>query len=122
MSISRHDEGSPILAALCHASTFFLPIILPIVVWLLIAKRTSLGLIEQAKEALNFQISFTVYGLVVVFALKYMIQYKIPVPPAVIQSWHLVFALVVLILAVLGIIRALTGIVYRYPLIFRIIP
>lgn len=103
-------------AMLCHLSTFagylvpFGNILGPLVIWLV--KREKLPLVDdQGKEALNFQISITIY-MIVALILCFVI---IGIP--------LVFALIIfdLVLTIIATVQANSGVAYRYPLTIRII-
>ncbi|MBE9203830.1 DUF4870 domain-containing protein [Synechocystis sp. PCC 7339] len=105
------DPESRNWAMIAHLSTFagylvpFGNIIAPLVVWLM--KKDELEFVnDQAKEALNFQISILIY--VIVSGVLILLLIGIPLLIAV-----LVFDLVVTIMAA---VKANEGIRYRYPL------
>jgi uncharacterized Tic20 family protein len=101
-------------AMLCHLSTFagllgvpFGNILGPLLAWLV--KKDEYPLVDdQGKEALNFQLSVTLYSFVGVILI-------ITIP--------LVFALLVLdiIVTIIAALRANTGEPYRYPMTIRFI-
>jgi uncharacterized Tic20 family protein len=108
------DEG--MWGMLCHLSTFagfivpFGNILGPLIVWLV--KKDEYRLVEdQGKEAMNFQISITIWYFVA--GILCIILIGIPLLLALI-----VFDLVVTIMAAL---RANAGEYYRYPLTIRFI-
>ncbi len=86
----------------------------PLIVWL--AKREGRPFVEdQAKEALNFQISFTIYFIAAVVLCFTVIGLVIGVP----LLWVLpVFQIVCMIVAA---IKAMDGTSFRYPLTMRLI-
>jgi uncharacterized Tic20 family protein len=82
----------------------------PLIVWLL--KRDTSGYVaEQAKEALNFQISVLLYWLI-----------SIPLV-LVFVGFALIFTIPILALVftIIGTIKASEGVLYRYPLNIRFI-
>lgn len=93
-----------------HALTGVGHILGPLIIWL-IKKEESPFVGDQAKEALNAQISFTIYGLVA-GALCF-----------VLIGFPLLFALVIfdLVIVILAAIKANDGIRYRYPFILRLV-
>lgn len=101
-------------ATICHLSAFaglVIPlgnVVGPLIVWLI--KREGLPLVQdQGKEALNFQISVTIYILVSIALCFVCIGFVIL--PAVV-----IFAIVMTIIAA---VKASTGVAYRYPLTIR---
>jgi len=96
------------LAMLSHLSAFVafvgIPSLVgPLVVWLL--NRDDPYVEAQAKEALNFNISFFLYGLVA--AISIILLVGILALPAVVVTW---FVLVIVASA-----KAANGENYRYP-------
>ena len=85
-------------------------IIGPLVVWLIKGKEFEF-VNEQGKEALNFQISMTVYGFIAGILILVFI------------GWILLFALAIadIVFIIIASIKANDGISYRYPYIFRLI-
>lgn len=104
-----------ILACLCHVSWFLgFPILGPLILWLLFGAAYPLVRV-QAKEALNFQISLLIYGLLLsgltaIFAVHLL---------ALIAS---LIALAALICTIIAVVATLGGSAYRYPFILRLIP
>lgn len=103
-------------AMIAHFSAFsghiipFGHIIGPLIVWIL--KRDQFPLVaDQGKEALNAQISFTIYflgaGILCYFCIGFLV---LPV------VW-----LADIILVVIAGIKANKGVKYRYPAIFRFV-
>ena len=101
-------------AMLCHLSTFagligvpFGHILGPLIAWMI--KRDEYPLVDdQGREALNFQISMTIYSLICAVLI-------ITIPLIFVL---LVFDIVVTIMAAL---RANKGEYYRYPMTIRLI-
>ncbi len=88
----------------------FANILGPLVVWLM--KKDTMPLVDdQGREAINFQISVLIYGILC-FLLSFVIVGFILAPAL------LVFDIVYTILAA---ISAQKGIAYRYPLTIRIL-
>ncbi|MGB5169126.1 MAG: DUF4870 domain-containing protein [Acidimicrobiia bacterium] len=101
-------------AAMSHLSAFvvFLGIptlIGPFLVWLW--KRDIPYVDEQGKEALNFNISFLIYG--VASALLILLLIGLVLLPIVIVSWF--------VLVIVASVKASAGEDYRYPLTLRFI-
>lgn len=101
---------------LCHLSTFagylvpFGNILGPLVIWLI--KKDEYAFVDdQGKEALNFQISITIYGLVSGILILALIG--IPLLIAVV-----IFSVVMTVIAAM---KANGGEYYRYPLTIRFV-
>ncbi|MEA2046048.1 MAG: DUF4870 domain-containing protein [Euryarchaeota archaeon] len=104
-------------ATFCHISALFtfvgIPlgnILGPLVVWLL--KRNDYAFVDdQGKEALNFQISMTIYGIIA-GVLAYL----------VVGIFLLaIIAIVDLVLVIMAAMKTNDGEGYRYPFTIRII-
>ena len=101
-------------ATLSHLSgfvTFFgIPSALgPLVMWLL--RRDEPYAEFHAKEALNFQISFMIYGVIAAISIIFLIG--ILLLPAVLITWF--------VLTIKGALRASAGQYYRYPMTMRFV-
>lgn len=118
---TRSEERSWALA--CHLSGFamyLLPafgnIIGALIAWLVVKDRSSFA-DDQGKEALNFQLSTTLYafslGVFAVFTLGLGLIFAIPLWGAL-----AVFHIVMMVVAA---IKANEGVVYRYPITIRFI-
>lgn len=100
--------------ALSHLSAFILFIgipsfVGPLVVWLF--KRDDVFAGDQAKEALNFNISMTIYFLASLLAILLLVG--IVLVPVVAIAWF--------VLTIVATIRASNGTYYRYPATIRFI-
>ncbi len=117
-------------AALCHVSAFaaligvpFGHILGPLVVWLL--KRADHPFVDdQGKEAVNFQISLTIYGLIAAALVVPAFVGGLVLPVAFSGLGLLVLAVIALavvaiVFVILATIRANEGVWYRYPLTIR---
>ena len=99
-------------AMVCHLSALlgflpFLHIVAPLVVWLM--KRDEHPFIDdQGKEAVNFQISMTIYFVLLCFSL-------IGIPIAI------ALPLVNIVMIIIAVIKVSGGETYRYPLTLRLI-
>jgi uncharacterized Tic20 family protein len=96
------------LAMLSHLSAFVafvgIPSLIgPLVVWLL--NRDDPHVEAQAKDALNFNISFLLYGLVA--AISIILLVGIIALPAVVVTWF--------VLVIVASVKAANGEDYRYP-------
>jgi hypothetical protein len=103
-------------AMLCHLSAlvgFIFPlgnILGPLVIWLI--KKDEYPLVaDQGKEALNFQISMTIYYIVAIILIIILIGILLLIALAL-------FSLVVTIMAM---VKANEGVAYRYPMCIRFI-
>ena len=84
----------------------------PLIVWLL--KRAEMPSVDvHGKEALNFQISILIYGLVLLVSgfLTCGIGFFLLIPLGIAQ----------IVLMILGAIKAANGEIYRYPLTIRLV-
>jgi uncharacterized Tic20 family protein len=101
-------------AALSHLSAFGLflgvpSLVGPFLVWLF--KRDDPYVDEQAKEALNFNISFLIYGIA--SALLIILLVGILLLPVVFVTWF--------VLVIVAAVKASAGEHYRYPLTIRFV-
>lgn len=101
-------------AALSHLSAFVMflgvpALIGPFAIWLW--KRDDAYVDEQGKEALNFNISFLIYGIV--SALLILVLVGLVLLPAVFVTWF--------VLVIVAAVKASAGEDYRYPLTIRFI-
>jgi uncharacterized protein len=104
-------------AMLCHLTAFsgligipFGHILGPLIVWLV--KKDQYPLVDQnGKESLNFQISVSIYGIVV--ALLCFVVVGFFLIPILVIFW--------IVYMILGSIAANKGEVYRYPLTIRLV-
>lgn len=102
------------LSAFAYYFTLVGHIIGPLVVWL--AKRDGQPFVDdQAKEALNFQITVTVIGIVAVILCFTVVLAIVGIP--ILISLHL-YQIVCMIIAT---IKANDGVAFRYPLTIRFI-
>jgi uncharacterized Tic20 family protein len=119
-------------AMLAHLSAllgaFVLPlaggIVAPLLIWLI--KRDEMAFVDdQAKEALNFNISVAIYGIVIgtlttISALLIVVLVGLPLLVVLgIASLALVAAWFVL--TIVAAVKANEGIAYRYPLTLRLL-
>jgi uncharacterized Tic20 family protein len=93
-----------------HLGPLVLGLIAPLIVWLVFKDRSAF-LDRTAKEALNMQISYLVYGLVAGFSIILLIG--IVLLPLVMLAW--------LVLMIVAAVRVANFEDYRYPLIFRLV-
>ena len=113
-SVPNQDERT--WAMIIHLSAFaghFVPIahlIAPLIIWL-VKRETSPFLDDQGKEAVNAQLSVTIYGLVAGVLCIVLIGI-----PMLIALW-----VADIIFVILAAIAANSGQAYRYPGILRLI-
>lgn len=111
---SNRDQNT--WGMLCHLSAllgFVIPlghILGPLVVWL-VKKQEYPFVDDQGKEALNFQLSMTLYYIVALILIIILIGIVLLIALAI-------FSLVVTIIAM---IKANEGVAYRYPMCIRFI-
>jgi uncharacterized Tic20 family protein len=118
MNESSKDERTWAMIAHLSAFAYYFTgighILGPLIVWL--AKRDGRPFVDdQAKEALNFQISVTIYGVILCLLVITVIFAIFAIPLLI--ALH-VFQIVFIIIAAL---KAQDGVVYRYPLCLRLV-
>ena len=136
MRIMEIDKDARTWATLGHLSALIMlvgvplgNIIGPLVVWL--AKRQEYEFVDdQGKEALNFQITFTLVEIAL-FILIFLLVFAAPFRTDSFAFLPVVFLPVILIvmglfvlnigLVILAAIRSNEGISYRYPFTLRIV-
>ena len=101
-------------ATLSHLSAYvaFLGVpslIGPLVIWLF--KRDDPYVEYHAKEALNFNISFLIYGIVATFLIIFLVGLLLL--PVILISWF--------VLVIVAAVKASAGEYYRYPMTLRFI-
>ncbi len=110
---TKDDRTWALLAHLSALAGYVIPfgnIVGPLIVWL-IKKDQSWFVNDQGKEALNFQLSVTIY--LIISAILVFVVVGIVLVIAV--------AIGALILVIIAAVRANEGITYRYPLTMRFI-
>ena len=111
--VTREDRSWGVLLHLSGLAGFVFPfgnLIAPLVLWLIRRDRSSF-LDDQGREALNFQIAFSIYTIL--SAVLILLLVGILLLPVVLISG--------IVLMVSAAIQANKGIPYRYPLIFRLV-
>ena len=106
--LSPSDER--LWALLAHLSIFVLSIIGPILILVLLGKRSAF-VADQAREALNFHITVLIAGLVS-FLLCFVLIGFVLLPIVIVGS---------MVLGVIAALQANQGIPYRYPLTLRLV-
>jgi uncharacterized protein len=103
-------------AMFCHLSAltgFIIPfgnVIGPLVIWLI--KKDEFALVnDQGKEALNFQISMTIYLIVSAILIIILIGIVLLIGLAIFD----------IIVTIVAIVKANEGVAYRYPMCIRFI-
>lgn len=132
MYTKQHDEKA--WAMLCHLSTFaagFIPfgnIFGPLIVWLI--KKEEYPLVDdQGKESLNFQISMTIYSIILVIVVivsALSLAAGDPERDVVISiiagvAGLIFIGLFAFIMVIIASIKSYQGNRYRYPLTIRFI-
>ena len=105
VSPPSHDER--VMALLCHVLSFVVWLIAPAVIYL-VKKDESAFVAEHAKEALNFQLTMTIIGIVMFISII-----------GIFLLWLL--GIIFTILTIVATIKASEGKLYRYPLTIRFI-
>ena len=106
--LSPSDER--LWALLAHLSIFVLSIIGPILILVLLGKRSAF-VADQAREALNFHLTVLIAGLVS-FLLCFVLIGFVLLPIVIVGS---------MVLGVIAALQANQGIPYRYPLTLRLV-
>ncbi len=113
LNFSKDERTWAMIAHISAVAGFVFPfgnIIGPLLIWIL--KKEELPFVnDQGKEALNFQISITIYVLISII----LIFVVIGIPILIILG---IFAL---IMTIIGAINAYDGKAYRYPITIRLI-
>lgn len=91
------------LAILCHVSAIFLPILLPLIVFLL--KKDSPFVREHAKEALMFHLGMAVAELISAMLTIILIGFLL-IP---------FFFIVYTVCTIIAVVKSINGEPYRYP-------
>ena len=100
------------LAMLTHLSGIILSFIVPLVIWLTNKdKAEKAWLTDQAKEALNFQITLAIGWVIAVILSAVLIGFLL----------YPILMIVNLIFCILAGIKANEGVNYRYPFALRLI-
>lgn len=103
-------EDEKLWAIGAHLGPLVLGLFAPLVVWLVFKDRSRF-LDRSAKEALNMQISYAVYGLVAGLSILLLVGFILL--PLVGIAW--------LVLLIIGTIKAANLEDWRYPAIFRLV-
>ena len=109
-AVAAPTKDERLIAMLAHLITFVAAFIGPLVIYL-IKKDESAFVADQAKEVLNFHISALIYFIGA--ALSTLIFIGIVLLPAL--------GVFLLVVTIIGAIRAYEGTAYRYPLCIRFI-
>jgi len=113
LNYSKDERMWAMLAHISAVAGFIFPfgnIIGPLLIWIL--KKEEFPFVDdQGKEALNFQISISIY--VIISIILVFILIGIPI--------LIIIGLFALIMTIIASISAYDGKAYRYPLTFRVI-
>ena len=102
------------MAMIAHLGGIITSFIAPLVIWLM--KKEQRGFVEdQAKEALNFQIT------VLMAYVVWMILTIIPILGCIVAPVGVLIFLASLVLSIMAGVKANEGVRYRYPVSFRFI-
>jgi len=113
VALTQEDRTWGMLAHLGGFAGYIIPfghILAPLLIWLL-KKEKSAFIDDQAKEALNAQISYTIYAMVS------------GVLTLVLIGFVLLFIVIIVadVCMIMGAIAANQGCAYRYPVILRLV-
>jgi len=92
----------------------FFPIVIPFLIWLLKGDESTF-VNQQAREALNFQISLFIYGIVSVMLIFTIIG----IPVAIVAFF--IFVITNVVCSIKGAVRTSKGLEYKYPMNLRLI-
>jgi uncharacterized Tic20 family protein len=116
MNLPDSNPESGMWAALSHVSALsgfviqFGNIVGPLIIWLV--KRDEMSFVDdQAKEALNFNISMTIY--MAVAGVLIFVLIGIPIMIVLAITW--------LMLVIMAAVKANEGTAYRYPITLRLV-
>ncbi len=128
----QHDERA--WAMLCHLAVFssviipFGHIFGPLIVWMV--KKEQYPLVEdQGRESLNFQISMTIYTVIILIVfIAALLSFiagdydaRFPVSLILAIGAFILLGIVNLVLIIIAAVRAYKGEKYRYPLLIHFI-
>jgi uncharacterized Tic20 family protein len=100
------------LALITHLSGIFLSFIVPLIIWLTNKDKADKGFLnDQAKEALNFQITIAIAWVIAIALSALLIGFLL----------YPIIILANLIFCILAGIKANEGVAYRYPFALRLI-
>ena len=109
---SGASQEDKTLAMLTHLSGIILGFIVPLIIWLINKDKADKGwLTDQAKEALNFQITLLIIYVAGTILTIILIGALI----------NLVAWIVCIILSIMAALKANEGVAYRYPFALRLI-
>ena len=109
IGVAQEDKT---LAMLTHLSGIILGFIVPLIIWLVNKDKADKGwLNDQAKEALNFQITLLIVYVVGMILTVILIGALI----------NLVAWVVCVILSIMAALKANEGVAYRYPFALRLV-
>lgn len=103
METHSYSGEDKLLAVLCHVSALFLPILLPLIVYLL--KKDSSFVREHAKEALMFHLGMAVAEFISAMLTIILIGFLL------IPFFFIVYA----VCTIIAIVKSLNSEPYRYP-------
>jgi len=108
-AVSQEDRT---LAMITHISGIFLGFIVPLIIWLVNKDKPEKSfLIDQSKEALNFQLTL-ILAYVVCIILSFVLIGALLMPLVWIAS---------VVFMILAAVKSNNGIAYRYPVALRLV-
>lgn len=110
-SVTPSASGDKTIAILVHISCILFGFLVPLIVYLVKKDDADRFTVDNAREALNFQITVMIGVFACVFLSIILI--------GMLLIWVVVLANFVL--SILAAIKASNGVVYRYPLALRLI-
>lgn len=111
-SMAGPSQEDKTLAMLTHLSGILLGFIVPLIMWLINKDKTDKSFLnDQAKEALNFQISLLIVYVIGMILTVILIGALI----------NLVAWIICIILSIMAALKANEGVAYRYPFAIRLI-
>ena len=118
METSNKEERTWALIAHLSAFAMYLTavghLVGPLIVWLVKGKESAF-INEHAKEALNFQITITIIGIVAIIMCFTVILAVIGIPILIALGLYQIVCMII------AAIKANEGVLYRYPLTLRLI-
>jgi uncharacterized Tic20 family protein len=112
MSTGGASQEDKTLALLTHLSGIILSFIVPLVIWLTNKDKSDKAFLnDQAKEALNFQITIAIAWVIAAVLSVVLIGFLL----------YPIILIVNLIFCILAGVKANEGVAYRYPFALRLI-
>lgn len=111
---SKLHNKEYMLAIICHLTVFlgvFFATIVVLIIWLLKRKQSNF-INHHGREAINFQLSMTLLGFILMWPTTYFLQLN---AMYIVDIYIGILYVIVCILAIIAAIKAYKGVYYKYP-------